>query len=197
MIRNSGRFQKGKPPKGRFRAGKRKCQRCKEIWDREKGSLAMLCFRCRIHCKRCDAKLTEETKSKGTQHQYTCKSCRTEITYEVRRNTGYDKRDYNLTRTFGITANEYDDILKSQDGKCWICKESPKEGQRRLAVDHLHSRGENQRNPREKRARCRGLLCWRCNRALGGFMDDITKLRRAADYLECWPAQKILQKENT
>ena len=66
-----------------------------------------------------------------------------------------------------------------------------------MAVDHLHSKGENKRDPREKRGRVRGLLCWHCNAALGKFGDSITKLRRAAKYLEAWPAQQILKKEET
>jgi hypothetical protein len=124
-----------------------------------------------------------------------CKSCQTEKVNECHTKTGYNRRDYHLVSTFGITETEYLAVLEAQGGACWICGEEPKEGKRRLAVDHLHSKGEKKRNPREKRGRVRGLLCWQCNRALGGFKDNITKLRRAADYLECWPAQSILKKE--
>ncbi len=80
---------------------------------------------------------------------------------------------------------------------CYICQKPPKEGGNRLAVDHLHSRGESKRNPREKRARVRGLLCWHCNKGLGVYKDNIIRLRRAADFLEQWPAQKILKKEES
>ncbi len=102
-------------------------------------------------------------------------------------------RDTQLVKGYGITSPEYDAILKAQGGVCWICEQPPKKGGNRLAVDHLHSKGENKRNPREKRDRVRGLLCWACNGAIGKFRDDITRLRRAADYLECWPAQQILK----
>jgi len=105
------------------------------------------------------------------------------------------QRDNRYIRIYGITVNEYEDILKVQNGMCYICKKIPKESGKRLAIDHLHSKGERQRNPREKRGRVRGLLCWGCNAALGGFNDNITLLREAANYLEIWPAQQILKKE--
>jgi hypothetical protein len=110
--------------------------------------------------------------------------------------TGEKRRDYNLTRNYGITLPEYEAMLEAQGGVCYICGGAPKEGRRRLHVDHLHSKGEKQRNPREKRGRVRGLLCWGCNAAIGKFRDDVTKLRRAADYLELWPAQAILKEKH-
>lgn len=183
--------------RGRTRAGNRKCQRCKEVWYREKGSVAMLCPRCKAHCSRCDVELTIDNKSKNGAVWSRCKPCATEIQHRSIENTGYSRRDYSLNRKYGITATEYDAILKAQGGGCWICGKVPLEGQNRLAVDHLHSKGEKKRNPREKRGRVRGLLCWGCNAAIGKFRDDITKLRKAAAYLEEWPAQKILNKEKT
>lgn len=42
-----------------------------------------------------------------------------------------------------------------------------------LGVDHDHKSGK-----------FRGWLCDRCNRGIGFFRDDPSKLRRAADYLE-------------
>jgi hypothetical protein len=192
------------------RAGKRKCVRCREVWYRERADKCTLCPRCQVHCFRCNVELTSETRSNpyrtaseagraDTRINYICKACNNETSKFIRDNKGGKERnrDNHLIKTYGITAPEYDKMLKIQSGVCWICQQPPKEGGRRLSVDHLHSKGENKRNPREKRGRVRGLLCWHCNSALGGFNDDVTKLRRAADYLECWPAQKILNKEET
>lgn len=188
---------KAKYNASRMRAGRRKCSRCKTVWNKPKGVLTTLCSHCKSHCSRCDVFITEENKSIRDIKRYICKHCWNELN---KNSPGYNKksiwtRDYNLNRRFGITVNEYEDILKLQNGVCYICKRPPKEGGNRLAVDHLHSKGENKRNPREKRGRIRGLLCWHCNAALGKFRDDITKLRRAADYLEVWPAQQVLKKE--
>ena len=151
-----------------------------------------MCERCRSHCSRCDAEFTDDN-TPTLKRSAMCKSCVEERVYLYNIDNKSKARDIALVRTYGITAVEYEAMLKAQGGVCWICEQPPKENKRRLAVDHLHSKGENKRNPREKRGRCRGLLCWPCNRAIGTFKDDVTKLRRAADYLEAWPAQQILK----
>ncbi len=182
-----------------YRAGKRKCSRCKELWYRKKGDSHTICERCRKRCSRCDKELNGENgKRKNGRQRSHCRACAVEVTTTALRSrdpTGFKRRDYMLTRSYGITAVEYDAILKAQGGGCWICGKAPLEGQYRLAVDHLHSKGEKKRNPREKRGRVRGLLCWNCNGAIGKFKDNITKLRRAADYLEQWPAQEVLKEK--
>jgi hypothetical protein len=153
------------------------------------------------HCPRCDVKLTEDDLSaKSIANSYKCRACVNELALISKRKTDPTRersRDWKLVREYGITSVEYNAILKAQGGVCWICQKAPKEEGRRLSVDHLHSKGENQRNPREKRGRVRGLLCWGCNASIGRFKDEIAHLRRAADYLECWPAQEILKKETT
>ena len=58
--------------------------------------------------------------------------------------------------------------LRSGDGTCAICGRNQK-----LEVDHNHATG-----------RVRGVLCSRCNGALGQFLDDIGMLKRAIAYLE-------------
>ncbi len=37
------------------RAGRRKCSRCKAVWNRPKGSGSKICDRCVMHCPRCDS----------------------------------------------------------------------------------------------------------------------------------------------
>lgn len=81
-------------------------------------------------------------------------------------------RDAWLKHRYGITADEYDELLRSQDGGCGICGGQSTQG-RRLAVDHDHSSG-----------RVRGLLCSSCNVAIGALGDDLTSVLRAVRYLE-------------
>lgn len=75
-------------------------------------------------------------------------------------------------RGYGLTPEAYDTLLHSQGGGCAICGEAEKDGWD-LAVDHCHRAGH-----------VRGLLCRRCNVALGLLRDRPDLLRTAADYLE-------------
>lgn len=81
-----------------------------------------------------------------------------------------DRKSY-LKRTYNLTVQEYDEMLAEQDGGCAICGRPPRPDIS-LHVDHDHATG------------CiRGLLCFRCNNALGDFLDDESLLREAAGYL--------------
>jgi hypothetical protein len=86
------------------------------------------------------------------------------------------ERAGHLKRKFGITPATYDEMLAAQDGACAVCERTPEPG-RTLHVDHEHVT-----------KRVRGLLCFRCNNALGDFGDDPRLLRRAIDYVERAPA---------
>ena len=179
------------------RGGRRKCRRCKNVWNRPSGSAAVVCPRCKERCYRCDVVLTQENRTQPNNKNATlaCKSCINEMSVETPSRQAR-RRDTALVRLYGITSPEYEAILAAQGGGCWVCGKVPLKGQNRLAVDHLHSKGEKKRNPREKRGSVRGLLCWGCNAAIGKFGDDIHKLKRAALYLELWPAQAILKEKS-
>ena len=82
------------------------------------------------------------------------------------------KRRAELLRVYGITLEEWYDIYDSQNGVCAICKQECKT-RKSLSVDHDHETGD-----------IRGLLCNRCNRALGLFRDDPEVLKNATRYLE-------------
>ncbi len=69
-----------------------------------------------------------------------------------------------------LTEKKYNAMLERQAGVCAICAEKPKGG--RLAVDHIHGTET-----------VRGLLCGRCNTALGLFKDDPERLAVAIKYL--------------
>jgi hypothetical protein len=78
-------------------------------------------------------------------------------------------------RSYGLTREDYDEILRDQGGVCAICKAEPKPT-KRLSVDHNHATGE-----------VRGLLCTSCNHGLGNFRDKPELLRLAAEYLGTVP----------
>jgi hypothetical protein len=74
-----------------------------------------------------------------------------------------------LKRKYGITQDQVDILLASQGGVCAICLNPPN---KQLYVDHDHLTG-----------RVRGLLCHRCNLALGMLGDNESGIRRALNYL--------------
>lgn len=78
----------------------------------------------------------------------------------------------NLKR-FGLTTEQYRAMAEVQCGVCWICQKPECIPGRRLAVDHSHRTGN-----------VRGLLCSKCNKAIGAFGDDPKIIARAAEYLE-------------
>lgn len=80
------------------------------------------------------------------------------------------KRD--LKRKFGMTTEDYGNMLLGQDGLCAICWK-PAESNRDFAVDHCHVSGK-----------IRGLLCQPCNVSIGQFHDDPNLLLRASAYLK-------------
>lgn len=87
----------------------------------------------------------------------------------------YDKhmdRVSNLKK-FGLTIEQYDNMLQSQNSVCKICgkPELAKVGNR-LAVDHCHKTGK-----------VRGLLCSLCNKGIGHFYDSVELLQKTIDYL--------------
>lgn len=47
------------------------------------------------------------------------------------------ERDLRLQRTYGINSEEYDKLLESNNGNCWICGFPPSKN--RLAVEHDHA----------------------------------------------------------
>lgn len=81
-----------------------------------------------------------------------------------------ESRERSYRKSYGITVKQYEEMLSAQQGCCAICHTPP--GDRRLAVDHCHTTKA-----------VRGLLCVKCNTAIGKLNDDPVILQRAIDYL--------------
>jgi hypothetical protein len=78
----------------------------------------------------------------------------------------------------GITIEKFNSMRSSQNNLCAICGEPEKRKTARgniceLTVDHSH-----------KTNKIRGLLCHKCNVALGLFNDDINIISKAINYLK-------------
>lgn len=79
-------------------------------------------------------------------------------------------RKASLKRNYGISLEQYNNLLKEQNGCCYICKELPSKKQ--LAVDHCHTTNK-----------VRKLLCSKCNTALGLVNDNPEILKTMILYL--------------
>lgn len=83
------------------------------------------------------------------------------------------KRNRELKCVYGITLDEYNEILKSQNYSCAICRTSKVSPKRKsFDVDHCHTT-----------KKVRGLLCHSCNVGIGFLKDDVAILKEAIRYL--------------
>ena len=153
-----------------------------------------------LFCKICNSNKPETDFYKKTgkyRKEYACKKC-----VNVRRRAFYlQNREYKIKKAkeyriknretvlhnkrkqnFGITTEQFKNMLLKQNGTCAICKKTETSTINRgenatktnsLSVDHSHKTGA-----------IRGLLCGRCNRGIGYFKDDIKLLYSAAKYLK-------------
>ncbi len=104
-----------------------------------------------------------------------CKICVNRRTCAYSKEKGYDysSRNTHYVRRYGITVEDFGNILKLQDGKCAICNELETcTTKKRLHVDHCHVTGK-----------VRGLLCHKCNAGLGNLKDSLVTLENASIYL--------------
>jgi len=108
-----------------------------------------------------------------------CKVCGNKRSYSWK-DKNYEKslktcRDFYYRKEYGITSDERDRILTEQDGRCKICGTNNPGGKHdQWCLDHVHDNFK----------RIRGVLCNRCNRALGLFRDDEKILASAILYLQ-------------
>ncbi len=90
-----------------------------------------------------------------------CKSCSNKVTFFC-----------GIKRKYGITKEEYNNMLKEQNGKCVICG-IDFNNTYQIDIDHNH-----------KTSKVRGLLCSGCNTGLGKFKENTFILIKAIKYLE-------------
>jgi hypothetical protein len=92
-----------------------------------------------------------------------CKNCRSYLDH--------------IQRRYGISVEDYLALANAQNWACAICQTSSatlqRTRQQRLVVDHCHTTGL-----------VRGLLCQRCNTALGMFEEDLVSIVMASVYLQ-------------
>jgi len=116
--------------------------------------------------KRAYLKNPEKYRANSRKHYY-------ENAEKYRERMRKDSRKYFLVSRYGITEEEYNQLLVNQNFSCAICKSHINEFKRKLSVDHNHETGK-----------VRGLLCNNCNAGIGYLEEDVDSLRQAIEYLE-------------
>jgi len=100
---------------------------------------------------------------------------------QSKRKTFYDEnpdrkiraqRQQTLSR-YGMTLADYEVMFQSQSGACKICGRPENDPGKLLSVDHCH----------DEQGFVRGLLCRKCNTAIGLLREDPAVVQRAADYV--------------
>lgn len=71
-------------------------------------------------------------------------------------------------KAYGITEEQYRSMITKANGVCAICRLKVSQ----LTVDHDH-----------KTNRVRGMLCHKCNQAIGLFGENVKTMQRAIKYL--------------
>jgi hypothetical protein len=82
------------------------------------------------------------------------------------------KKHERWIKRYCLTSSEYKKMFKDQNGLCKICFKECISNQS-LSVDHCHTTGK-----------IRGLLCKKCNTALGMLEDNIVYFKNAIEYLK-------------
>ena len=108
------------------------------------------------------------------KNRNTCKPCKARATRLWRSQNKEKMRAYSYRKLYGVSMQEYNQMLTAQGGKCAVCGgEQSSSRCKHLAIDHDHKTGAT-----------RGLLCDNCNRGIGHLQDDIGQLQKAIAYLE-------------
>jgi len=114
-------------------------------------------------------------RTSGKRHRAECRKCERELSWEK-----------GIWTDFGLTADQYYQVLDILDGRCMLCR-SEKMGVRKNVkhrfVDH-----------QEEPFLLRGILCFKCNTGLGNFNHDIELFEEAIRYLKHASIEKILEK---
>jgi hypothetical protein len=104
-------------------------------------------------------------------HRHECKMCvnftTTKYYRENRENLVEKRKDYHYRRNYGITLNDFLRMSEEVGNSCEVCGDAP------VVLDHCHTTGE-----------VRGILCNKCNQALGLMRDNADLIVKLSDYLK-------------
>lgn len=121
------------------------------------------------YCKDCDK--ARMRKSRNTRRG---KQKRRTYYFQNKPRLSALSRIRNIQR-YGITVEQFNELLSRQNNRCPVCEKKFCKS-RGPVIDHCHDTTV-----------VRGLLCLKCNAAVGALGDDVDSVLRACEYLECPP----------
>lgn len=184
--------------------GEKQCTNCrvyKETSDFHKYSKAQDGLKpwCKVCVKEYDLKENDPTRifprkldSSGNVHCRNCGEYFTESEMKQSKSGNYKGLSYCITcapllghinkvKRYGLTLEEYHQLLEDQNYACKICGLKESTYRKRLSIDHDHSCCPGTKSC----GKCvRGLLCHHCNAALGNSKDNIEILQKMINYLK-------------
>lgn len=136
------------------------------------GALPERCAACKAHRKREKSAARQATwraadpeRRRKYDREYQAMR-RLDPAYRERRN------QFEMIRKYDMTMAQFEELLAAQNGLCAICGGTANGPGTRLHIDHCHESNK-----------VRGLLCGKCNTAIGLLDDDPNRAESAAAYL--------------
>jgi hypothetical protein len=132
----------------------------------------------KIRCVICEEVKDEEefqNKKSYMGKDRRCKLCKNEADKQWRLNNSRHIQEYQRSRRYNITPEDFDNMLKKQGGTCAneACNYGLDGDQHKLFVDHCHETGT-----------IRGLLCLWCNSAEGFLKGNPEVAQGLIDYMK-------------
>lgn len=126
-------------------------------------------------CGHCEKELPLDSYKKNKDGKLgrhsICKSCTSDR--DKMRYANGDTYAARLKKLYNLSVDEYKEMYEEAGGCCQVCGVEESKLNKRLAVDHCHTTGK-----------VRGLLCSKCNTALGQLDDDLNKISALYSYLK-------------
>jgi len=160
------------------------CSKCRvekplsEFYPHKKHSLGVSSA-----CKECTRRYAKESyyarpnkKISGYKYRKSLRGAETRKRYVQTAEYKFNRWRYWIKSEYNLTPEQYDKLLQAQGDACQICGKPEtacnQYGLMRLAIDHDHTTGK-----------IRGLLCQKCNQAIGLTGENVEILKQIIKYL--------------
>ena len=153
----------------------KQCTTCKEIKSLELFYLVKVGFdKRRPSCKKCFNEQSNriEKARRKVDEEYRQRLIDSQKIYRSNESFKISSRVRSLLKKYNLTLEDYNNLFLLQKGSCAICKTHQSELNKRLFVDHCH-----------KTSKVRGLLCSKCNHAIGLLNENRQIIVSAAEYV--------------